>query len=66
MSVRLPWNQEFAGLHEGNVIRYRLKADDLAALDRQERRYLSDIGPLLASGYARDISAASIAVGDNR
>jgi Fic family protein len=26
--------QEFAGLHEGNVIRYRLKADDLAGLRR--------------------------------
>ena len=26
--------QEFAGLHEGNAIRYRLKADDLAALQR--------------------------------
>ena len=26
--------QEFAGLHEGNIMRYRLKADDLAALQR--------------------------------
>jgi hypothetical protein len=26
--------QEFVGLHEGNVIRYRLKADDLASLRR--------------------------------
>jgi Fic family protein len=26
--------QEFAGLHEGNVIRYRLKADDLTGLRR--------------------------------
>lgn len=26
--------QEFAGLHEGNAIRYRLKADDLVALRR--------------------------------
>lgn len=30
--------QEFNGLHEGNVIRYRLRPEDLAGIDRNEDR----------------------------
>jgi len=34
---------EFRGLHEGNVIRYRLRPEDLAGIRRDWLRVLDDI-----------------------